>query len=43
MHAAANANRLSWLAGTVLTARLRALERLDELDELGALDAQEAA
>jgi hypothetical protein len=40
MHAAANANLLSWLAGTILAARLRALQWLDELD---ALDAQEAA
>ena len=40
MHAAANANLLGWLAGTVLAARLRALQWLDELD---ALDAQEAA
>jgi hypothetical protein len=39
MHAAANANLLSWLAGTVLAARARALEWVDELD---SLDAQEA-
>ena len=39
MHAAANANLLSWLAGTVLAARLRALQWVDELE---ALDAQEA-
>jgi hypothetical protein len=32
MHAAANANLLSWLAGTLLAARLRALEWLDRLD-----------
>jgi hypothetical protein len=37
LHATANANLLGWLAGTVLAARLRALEWLD------GLDAQEAA
>ena len=32
MHAAANANLLGWLSGTVLAARLRALEWIDALD-----------
>ena len=32
MHAAANANLLGWLSGTVLAARLRALQWVDELN-----------
>lgn len=36
-HAAANANALGWIAGTMLVARMRAVEWLD------GLDAQEAA
>lgn len=44
MHAAANANLLGWLSGTVLAARLRALEWIDALDpqEAVTLNAQEA-
>lgn len=33
MRAAANANLLGWLSGTVLAARLRALEWIDALDQ----------
>lgn len=45
MHAAANANLLGWLSGTVLAARLRALEWVDALDPQDgvALNPQEAA
>jgi hypothetical protein len=44
MHAAANANLLGWLSGTVLAARLRALEWIDALDPQDgvALNPQEA-
>lgn len=39
LHATANANLLGWLLGTVLAARVRALEWVDRLE----LDPQEAA
>ena len=43
-HATANANLLGWLSGTLLAARMRALEWLAELDpQRAGLDPQEAA